>query len=220
MGGKCYLCKSIMEIAENIDILEYEWLGEEDGSVTMAAEDSWRGLAVELNELHFVKGAAFVEQLRNIVYWGGFRLVEGETNIFSALGEQSEDFDNLLNAARKAVEHGYRVYILPNPKGIRTADFIFEQKSNYKLYDLKTITGKASVETRLLESIGQTNRVLLNMAVNYNARLLASDIKTYFEVNPDAVEVLIFKGKKILSISRYQVQNPKFNRLFRKKYEK
>ena len=192
-----------MEIAENIDIIEYEWLGEEDGSVMMAAEDSWRGLAVELNELHFVKGAAFVEQLRNIVYWGGFRLVEGETNIFSALGEQSEDFDNLLNAARKAVEHGY-----------------FEQKSNYKLYDLKTITGKASVETRLLESIGQTNRVLLNMAVNYNARLLASDIKTYFEVNPDAVEVLIFKGKKILSISRYQVQNPKFNRLFRKKYEK
>ena len=63
-----------MEIAENIDIIEYEWLGEEDGSVMMAAEDSWRGLAVELNELHFVKGAAFVEQLRNIVYWGGFRL--------------------------------------------------------------------------------------------------------------------------------------------------
>ena len=90
LGGKCYLCKSIMEIAENIDIIGYEWLGEEDGSVMMAAEDSWRGLAVELNELHFVKGAAFVEQLRNIVYWGGFRLVEGETNIFSALGEQSE----------------------------------------------------------------------------------------------------------------------------------
>ena len=112
-----------MEIAENIDIIEYEWLGEEDGSVMMAAVDSWRGLAVELNELHFVKGAAFVEQLRNIVYWGGFRLVEGETNIFSALGEQSEDFDNLLNAARKAVEHGYRVYILPNPKGISSYQF-------------------------------------------------------------------------------------------------
>ena len=50
--------------------------------------------------------------------------------------------------------------------------------------------------------------------------MMAADIKTYFEANPDAVEVLIFKGKKLLSISRYQVQNPKFNRLFRKKYEK
>lgn len=209
-----------MERLEDNDIIEYELLDEEDGSVMMAADNPWKGMAEELKELLFVKGADFVDQLRHIVFWGGFRLVEGETNIFSALGEQNEDYDNLLNAARKAVEHGYRVYILPNPKGIRTADFIFEQKSNYKLYDLKTITGKASVETRLLESIGQSNRVLLNMAVNYNARLLASDIKTYFEANPDAVEVLIFKGKKLLSISRYQVQNPKFNRLFRKKYEK
>jgi len=66
LGGKCYLCKSIMEIAENIDIIGYEWLGEEDGSVMMAAEDSWRGLAVE---------------------------------------------------------HGYRVYILPNPKGISSYQF-------------------------------------------------------------------------------------------------
>lgn len=28
---------------------------------------------------------------------------------------------NLLNAARKAVEHGYRVFILPNPKGFKKA---------------------------------------------------------------------------------------------------
>ena len=209
-----------MEIAENIDILEYEWLGEEDGSVMMAAEDSWRGLAVELNELHFVKGAAFVEQLRNIVYWGGFRLVEGETNIFSALGEQSEDFDNLLNAARKAVEHGHRVYILPNPKGIRTADFIFERKGVYKMYDLKTISGKTSLENRLKESIGQTNHVLVNVCSTYNARLMAIQIKNYFKVNPDALEVLVYKGKKAISVTRRFVENPLFLILFRRKYEK
>ena len=209
-----------MEIAENIDIIGYEWLSEEHGSVMMAAEDSWRGLAVELNELHFVKGAAFVEQLRNIVYWGGFRLVEGETNIFSALGEQSEDFDNLLNAARKAVEHGYRVYILPNPKGIRTADFIFERKGVYKMYDLKTISGKTSLENRLKESIGQTNHVLVNVCSTYNARLMAIQIKNYFKVNPDALEVLVYKGKKAISVTRRFVENPLFLILFRRKYEK
>jgi len=209
-----------MEIAENIDILEYEWLGEEDGSVMMAAEDSWRGLAVELNELHFVKGAAFVEQLRYIVSRGEFRLVEGETNIFSALGEQSEDFDNLLNAARKAVEHGHRVYILPNPKGIRTADFIFERKGVYKMYDLKTISGKTSLENRLKESIGQTNHVLVNVCSTYNARLMAIQIKNYFKVNPDALEVLVYKGKKAISVTRRFVENPLFLILFRRKYEK
>lgn len=146
--------------------------------------------------------------------------MEGETEIFSTGGEKGEDYDNLLNAARKAVEHDYRIFILPNPKGFRTADFIFVQKGNYKSYDLKTIIGKASVGNRLLESIGQSNRVLLNMLVDYNARLLASDIRTYFETNPEAVEVLIFKGKKSISVNRYQSQSSMFYRLFRKKYEK
>ena len=85
---------------------------------------------------------------------------------------------------------------------------------------MKTVYGKSSVGTQLLDSIGQTNRVLLNMLTDYNARLLASDIKTYFEANQDALEVLIFKGKKVLPINRIQVQSPDFNRVFRKRFEK
>ena len=193
---------------------------EEDGSVLLAAEASWRGMADELQELHYLKGAQFINQLKLIIYYGEFHPVEGETNIFSAISEQSDDFDNLINAARKAVEHGYRVYILPNPRSCRTADFIFEKKGILGLYDLKTVYGKGSVETQLLDSIGQTNRVILNMLSDYNARLLASDIKTYFEANQDALEVLIFKGKKVLSVNRVQVQSSDFNRVFRKRYEK
>lgn len=173
-----------------------------------------------MEELHYLKGASFIKQLKQIIYYGEFHPVEGETGIFSTGGEKSADYDNLLNAARKAVGHGYRVFILPNPKSTRTPDFIFEQKRNLKVYDLKTITGKSSVGNRLLESIGQSNRVLLNITVDYNARLLASDIKGYFEANRNAIEVLIFKGKKVLSISRYDVNNPMFNRIFRTKYEK
>ena len=80
--------------------------------------------------------------------------------------------------------------------------------------------GKSSVSTRLMESIGQTNHVLLNMLTDYNARLLASDIKTYFESNRDAIEVLIFKGNKIFTVKRGLACNPSFNRIFRKLYEK
>ena len=201
------------------NIFEFESF-EEDGSVLMAAETSWRGMADELQELHFLKGARFINQLKLIIYYGEFHLVEGETDIFSAISENDDDFDNLINAARKAVEHGYRVYILPNPRSYRTADFIFEKKGILGLYDLKTVHGKGSVGTQLLDSIGQTNRVLLNMQSDYNARLLAADIKTYFETNQDALEVLIFKGKKVLPVNRIQVQSPDFNRVFRKRYEK
>ena len=207
-----------LAITDN-SIFEYEPF-EEDGFVLMLAETSWRGMADELQELHNLKGAQFINQLKLIVYYGDFHPVEGETSIFSAISEQGDDFDNLINAARKAVEHGYRVYILPNPRKCRTADFIFEKKGILGLYDLKTVHGKGSVETQLLDSIGQTNRVLLNITTDYNARLLASDIKTYFETNQDALEVLIFKGRKVLPVNRIQVQNSDFNRVFRKRYEK
>ena len=191
-----------------------------DDSAWLVEESLWRGITVELKELHNLKGAGFIKKLKEIVYYGEFHLVEGEMGIYSTGGEQSPDYENLLNAARKAVEHGYRVFVLPNPKGTRTPDFIFEQKGNCKVYDLKTISGKASVNNRLFESIGQSNRVLLNMTVDYNARLLASDIKSYFETNQDALEVLIFKGKKVLPVNRIQVQSPDFNRVFRRRYEK
>ena len=158
--------------------------------------------------------------LKQITSHNEFKQLEGETEIYAVGGENSEDYANLLNAARKAVEHGYRVYILPNPKNIRTADFIFERKGVYKMFDLKTIMGKSSAENRLLESIGQTNHVLLNMTTDYEPRLLAKDVKTYFEVNKNAREVLIIKGNKFLSVSRQFVEGKDYFKMFIKRYLK
>ena len=201
------------------DEIAFEAFDEENGSVLMAAETSWRGMAVELQELHYLKGASFINQLKLIINSGEFFHVEGEQGIFSAISNQSDDYDNLIKAARKAVGHGYRVYILPNPRSCRTADFIFVKKGSYTMYDLKTVSGKGSVGTQLLDSIGQSNRILLNINSDYNARLLAADIKSYFELNRNAIEVLLFKGKKTISVSRYDTQSPMFHRQFRKKYE-
>ena len=187
-------------------IFEFVTSGGNEPSVLLAAESSWRGMADELQELHYLKGAQFIKQLKLIIYHGEFSPVEGETN--------------LINAARKAVEHGYRVYILPNPKGIRTADFIFERKGVYKMFDLKTITGKNSVDNRLSESIGQTNRVLLHMTADYNPGTLARSIKRFFELNPYAREVLVYKGKKEISVMRKSLDDVNFFRTFIRRYIK
>ena len=195
-------------------------LDEEVGYVMVCESVPVRDLNTLLEDLHVAFGSGFVYTLKQITSHNEFKQLEGETEIYAVGGENSEDFANLINAARKAVEHGYRVYILPNPKNIRTADFIFERKGVYRLYDLKTIQGKASAGNRMKESIGQTNRVLLNITSDYNARLLASDIKTYFENNPNAVEVLIFKGNKVISVVRDDTLSPMYNRFFRRKYEK
>ena len=68
-------------------------------------------ISLELAKLHQLTGADFIRQLKLIVSGGGFHPVEGEIDIFSVGGEHGDDYDNLLNAARKAVNHGYRVYI-------------------------------------------------------------------------------------------------------------
>ena len=120
-------------------------------------------IALELARLHILKGADFVRQLKMLAGLSIFRTIDNETEIFSTGGDQDKDYEYLLNAARKAVSHGYKVFILPNPNKVRTADFIFERKGIYKMYDLKTIQGHNSAFNRLIESIGQVNHVLLNI---------------------------------------------------------
>ena len=214
-----YLCSKIYTMIAD-SLLEYGVIEEEDGSILRVESVPWRGLADELAELHFIHGASFIKQLKLITYYGDFHTVENETNIFSTGGERSEDYNYLLDAARKAVEHGYRVFILPNPKGFRTADFIFERKGVYKMFDLKTIHGKSSVMNRLYESVGQTNHVLLNMTINYRAISLASCIKKYFEINPNAIEILVFKGNKEILVKRSSTESKDFFKTFAKRYNK
>jgi len=201
------------------DIAVEQFLLDDEFGYNIVAEPLSRNIDSILSDLQTARGAAFVTLLKEITKHPAYSVLKSDPNIYTIGGERGEDYDNLLNAARKAVEHGYRVFILPNPKGFRTADFVFERKGVYKMFDLKTITGKNSVGTRLVESIGQSNRVLLNMPLGYNTRLLAADIKTYFELNEAALEVLIFKGKSELSIYRRFVSNSRFYSEFKKTYE-
>ena len=90
----------------------------------------------------------------------------------------------------------------------------------YKMFDLRTIYGKSSVMNRLLESIGQTNHVLLNMTTTYRAISLASCIKKYFEINTNSMEILIFKGNKAILVKRSSTENKDFFKTFAKRYNK
>ena len=145
----------------------------------------------ELEKLHTLTGAEFSRQVERIALRREFHPLATDSNILTIGGEQSDDYENLLLAARKAVDFGYRVYLLPNPTEIRTPDFILEKKGVYRVYDLKTVFGKTSVSNSLLDSIGQCNRILINMTRDYNTRSLAFAIKRYFEINDKALEVLI-----------------------------
>jgi SPP1 gp7 family putative phage head morphogenesis protein len=174
-------------------------------------------VAEMIAELQELSGADFVHQLRKITEMKIFKKVEN--NIMSAISEEAQDYAYLLAGAKKAVRHGYKVYILPNPTKVRSADYIFVRKGVYKMYDLKTITGTGSIGTRLEESIGQTNRVFINLATTYPTNRMATEIKQYFEANNEALEVLVAVGKKMVSVERNFVMKRTFFKEFRKAVE-
>ena len=175
-------------------------------------------ITAELAKLKALRGSDFVGQLKVIAARREFHALETDPNIFIVGGETDADFANLLNAARKAVDHGYTVYILPNPHDFRTADYILVRRNVYKLFDLKNISGKSIVANRLIESIGQANRVLLNLTIDYNPSSLARSIKMYFEHSDEALEVMIFKGKKVLSVTRDLTLSSDYYNIFMKRY--
>ena len=87
------------------------------------------------------------------------------------------------------------------------------------MFDLKTITGTGSIGTRLKESIGQTNRVFLNLGTTYPTNRIAAEIEQYFETNSEALEVLVAVGKKLVSVERNYVIKRTFFKEFRKAVE-
>ena len=102
---------------------------------------------------------------------------------------------------------------------MKTGDYILVRQRIYKLFDLKTISGKSSASNRMFDSEGQANRVILNMSTSYNSRKLGEDIKSYFVNNPEAREVLIFKRNREISITKGMI-NKNFIKVFMRIYNK
>lgn len=177
-------------------------------------------IAAELAKLHKLTGADFSRQVEFIANMRLFHLVKDEVSIYSASSEQDNDYNNQIRAAHKLLKYGYRVFLLPNPRNGRTPDMIIERKGAYRIYDLKTVTGETSAINRLKESIGQCNQVILNMATNYDARQLGKDIRQFFILNPNAIEVMIFKGGRQIIIKRGYALSQNFVKVFMMRYNK
>lgn len=158
-----------------------------------------------LKELHALKGKEYRSKLKEITEMKIFKEYDGNKNIYYAGGEGSGDFQNQLNAARKAVYLGYIAYIIPYPKKTRSGDLILVRHQHYAAYDVKTISGKKSVGNRLKESVGQSRNVILNMNTTYNPRDLALEIRRHFEHYSETENIVIFKGKREVKINNSSI---------------
>lgn len=154
------------------------------------------------------------DNLRIIIEKGQYQKIQNR--IYCAINKKSNDYDSLLSFAKKyiAIHRNAEIYILSNPEGIKSMDIIIKEKNFLSAYELKTITGKNSINHRLNESITQSCRVIINLAVDYNIRNLYSEIKKHFYKHKNALEVIIFKGKKEIKIDRNLMTEAKFRKLF------
>ena len=99
--------------------------------------------------------------------------------------------------------------------GVKSMDIIIKKRNFLGGYDVKTISGKNSVCNRLNESITQSYRVILNLTIDYNLRKLYKKKKKYFYTNKEAIEVIIYEGKKEIKIDRNLMTEMEFRKLFR-----
>lgn len=106
-----------------------------------------------------------------------------------------------LSAAKKCARHGYDVYMLPNPNGGKTPDFILEKNGKYYAYELKTIYSVASIITRLESAILQSDRIMLDMVATTNSRYLAEKICYFLRTHSEIKDIMLFKGEKELHAS-------------------
>lgn len=163
-------------------------------------------IATGLKRLQYLSGSNHWKQLRKITMSKEFKPVE--KGIFSAIGSSSEDYDNILFASKVLVAKGYRAYMLPNPQGFRTPDIILVKKGVYKIYDLKTISGEGSVSSRLDDSIGQSNNVILCFRVKYPYKTLCRQIKYHYENNIYSGEVkILYKGSERITLTRDNIND-------------
>lgn len=156
------------------------------------------------------------------------RLNYHSTKDNSIYGIGMKDFDRKLTEkempknlalAKKALAHGYDVYLLTNPNDIKSADFLFEKKNKIFYVEGKTATGKNSLIHNLNSGATQSERVAVDIVGNKNTRYIFGVIKQAFNQEKTLQEIILFKGGKMVNVARHDILSSKSEKIFRKKWE-
>ena len=75
----------------------------------------------------------------------------------------SDEFPGNLGLARKLMANGYDVYMLGNPNGIRSADFIATKKNMVYYLEGKTMNGKGSQNELLDKAASQADKIVVDV---------------------------------------------------------
>ena len=115
---------------------------------------------------------------------------------------QTGEIPNNLQIAQKFVANGYDVFLLSNPKGTKSADFIIRKRNCLYYVEGKTSTGGGALSTQLECGAKQSDRIVINFIGKRRGKSFLSEIKSAFEANENLQVVYIFKASQLIFIKR------------------
>ena len=148
------------------------------------------------------------------------RLSMAENKIFTLYTNQYDEIlrtgetPNNLQIAQKFVANGYEVYLLSNPKGTKSADFIIRKRNCLYYVEGKTYSGGSALSSQLDHGAKQADRLVVNFIGNAGINRISYYIKTTFEHNDNLRCVYIFKGSRLIFIKRNDTLMKKFPKTF------
>ena len=114
----------------------------------------------------------------------------------------SNEFPGNLSLARKLMANGYDVYMLSNPNGIRSADFIATKKKMVYYIEGKTMNGQESLDELLSKASSQSEIVVIDIIGTDDIHYIAREIKNAFVHNLSLLEVILLNGSRLISVDR------------------
>lgn len=126
----------------------------------------------------------------------------------------SDEFPGNLSLARKLMANGYDVYMLGNPNGIRSADFIATKKNMVYYLEGKTMNGKGSLDELLDKAASQADNIIVDVIGTEDASYIAREIKCVFENHIQLRSIGVFKGSRLILTTRRHLESSRFEREF------
>ncbi|MDD1539412.1 hypothetical protein [Riemerella anatipestifer] len=170
-----------------------------------------------------------VSILKAITQMKEFEVVRHLSNADNKIyGFNIKQFDELLKAhempknitiAKKLLQNGYDVYLLPNVSGAKSADFIGVKGNKYYYLEGKTINGKSTIKQRLIEASTQSDRAILDIVGTKDTNEIYGNIKWFFENNDNVKEIIMFKGSRLISLTRRHLGSKISKKNFIKQWE-
>ena len=129
---------------------------------------------------------------------------------------QTGETPNNLQIAQKFVANGYDVFLLSNPKGTKSADFIIRKRNCLYYVEGKTSSGGSALSVRLNDGAKQADRIVVNFIGKINVNILTLELVNTFVQNTNLKYTYLFKRTRLIVVTRDMALSKKFDDHFYK----